>query len=61
VTRKDRRRAPRRETGRTGAALRREIDQLKQQSTEILLRMDELVRELEAVEVKASSAVRSKK
>jgi hypothetical protein len=52
---------PRRETGRTGATLRREIHQLKQQSTEILLRMDELLRELEAVEVRASSAARAKK
>jgi hypothetical protein len=61
VPRKERRHSPRPEIGRTGAALRREIHQLKQQSTEILLRMDELLRELEAVEVRASSAARAKK
>jgi hypothetical protein len=46
---------PRTDSGR-GPALRREIQQLKQQSTDIILRMDELLRELEVIEAKAGIA-----
>lgn len=49
MARKDRRKAPREESARRGATLRREIQQLKQESEGILLRMDELLRELEGV------------
>ena len=55
VPRKERRRAPRTNAGR-GPALRREIQQLKQQSTDIILRMDELLRELEMIEARAGIA-----
>jgi hypothetical protein len=52
MPRKERRRMPRTDAGR-GPALRREIQQLKQQSSEIILRMDELLRELEVIEARA--------
>jgi hypothetical protein len=55
MSRKERRRTPRGETNR-GPALRRDIQKLKQQSAEIILRMDELLRELETVEARASIA-----
>jgi hypothetical protein len=45
----ERRAIPRSGPGRRGPALRREVEALKQRSSEILLRLDELVRELEHV------------
>lgn len=53
MARKERRKSPRRLEG-PGASLRREIQQLKQQSSEIILRMDELLRQLELVEKRAA-------
>ena len=52
MPRKERRGTPRTD-GRRGPALRREIQQLKQQSADIILRMDELLRELEMIEARA--------
>lgn len=49
MARKERRRVARGDSAPRGATLRREIQQLKQQSEEILLRMDELLRELEGI------------
>ena len=55
MARRERRRVPRGDTSR-GPALRREIQQLKQQSAEIILRMDELLRDLEIIEARAQVA-----
>ena len=56
MTKKERRRTPRTDPARRGAALRREIEDLKQRSEEILLRMDELLRELESISRRAETA-----
>jgi len=55
MSRRERRKSPRNEPPRRGATLRREIQQLKQQSDAILLRMDELLRELEGVARRAGA------
>jgi hypothetical protein len=56
MARRERRKTPRRDSLSRGPALRREVQQLKQQSADIILRMDELLRELEILEARAQVA-----
>jgi hypothetical protein len=60
MVRKERRRIPRGGSSR-GAVLRREIAQLKRESQEILLHMDELLKELERLEAVSPVLSRPKK